>query len=554
MSGFLAFSLSIGLGVTHWKWGSKQVGFTGYAWQMVGLPLALSAWLVLPVTGWTWGLAVAWVVGFFFVGVGGKFGFFKPSGRAGGEVVRGTEIITDKQAEAWLKQSGELVDCAAKIGEVPIPEAVETTHFLMAGAPGSGKSLAFRQLLNSARKRGHRAIVADLGGEFVKHYYRPGKDLILNPFDKRTKHWSPFAEMRQSMDAARIAASMIPEGIGESKEWNGYARAVLEGILERCYETDQATNQALVYYALGANTKELAELCANTPAGIYFVEGNERQLGSIRGILASYIKPLTYLRPEAGRDSFSVRAWIENDGDTWLFVTYRKDQLDALRAMLAAQIDTACVTILSMESELSRRLWFSLDEFAQLGEIRQLEPLLNLGRKHGVCGILGMQGMTQPAMVFGRERAQAILAGLGTWTVFRQADAESADYMSRFLGDEEIRRQVSSNSTNKDSTSSTTSEQILRQRAIMPGELMQMAVRRGIVNVAGPLPPAWTSIPLPAEPQPEAVRVVGIEEMPNTRAMLVQKPKTPPPTLEAPAQPEPPKLSGLGGAANRFEV
>jgi type IV secretory pathway TraG/TraD family ATPase VirD4 len=417
----------------------------------------------------------------------------------------------------------------------------------MAGAPGSGKSLAFRQLLDSARARGHRALVADLGGEFVKHYYRPGKDLILNPFDRRTEHWSPFAEMRQAYDAARIAASMIPEGSGESREWNGYARAILEGILERCWETDQATNQALVYYALGANTKELAELCAGTPAAVYFVEGNERQLGSIRGILASYMKPLTYLRPEAGAQAFSIRSWIENEGDGWLFITFKKDQLDALQKMLAAQVDTAASAILSTDSQLDRRLWVSLDEFAQLGEIRQLEPLLAMGRKYGVCAVLGMQGMSQPAMTYGRERAQAVLASLGTWTVFRQADAESAEYMSRFLGDEELRREVSSTSTNKDSTSSSTSEQIVRQRAVMPGELQQLPARRAIVNIAGPLPPATTTIQIPAD-KPQAQHIKAVEEAPDARAMQIQHPKGQQPALDAPAAP--PQLQGPA----RFEV
>lgn len=547
---FLLLAFSVGVGVAHFKLlPTVENRLVQFLWAVLVVPLALGALLVYPIAGgigW-WSTVATLFVGWFIQSgltkITGFFGFK----RGGEQVQRGTEIISDAEAVKWLKRSGDLDSCFAKIGAVPVPEAVEPTHFLMAGAPGSGKSLAFLQLLDSARTRGHRALVADLGGEFVKHYYRPGKDLILNPFDRRTEHWSPFAEMRQAYDAARIAASLIPEGSGESKEWNGYARAILEGILERCWETGQATNQALVYYALGANTKELAELCAGTPAAVYFVEGNERQLGSIRGILASYMKPLTYLRPEADAQAFSIRSWIENEGDGWLFITFKKDQLDALQKMLAAQVDTAASAILSTDSQLDRRLWVSLDEFAQLGEIRQLEPLLAMGRKYGVCAILGMQGMSQPAMTYGRERAQAVLASLGTWTVFRQADAESAEYMSRFLGDEELRREVSSTSTNKDSTSSSTSEQIVRQRAVMPGELQQLPARRAIVNIAGPLPPATTTIQIPAD-KPQAQSIKAVEEAPDARAMLIKHPKGQQPALEAPVAP--PQLQGPA----RFEV
>lgn len=552
--------LSVFMLIAHWKWARHWSGWAAFFWMHAAVPFALAAWLVIAVAGWSiWSLGASWLVGLLFRAGFKKFGFFRGMSEANGDFIRGTKIITDKQAETWLKKNGSLEDCEARIGEVPIPVAVETTHFLMAGAPGSGKSLAFRQLMDSARKRGHRALVADLGGEFLKTYFRPETDLILNPFDRRTERWSPFAEMRQSYDAARIAASMIPEGSGESKEWNGYARAVLEGILERCFERNQATNQALVYYALGATSDELSELCSGTAAAVYFAPGNERQIGSIRGILASYIKPLTYLRPEAGREGFSIRSWIERNDDAWLFLTYRKDQLDAIRAMIAAQVDTAASAILSTDSELWRRLWFIMDEFAQVGEIRQLEPLLNLGRKYGVCGVLGMQGMTQPAMVFGRERAQAILAGLGTWTVFRQGDADSAEYMSKFLGDEEIRRTVESESKNKDNTSTSYAEQIVRQRAIMPGELLQLESRVAIVNVAGPLPPAWTTIPLPVEQSVESEalgRPAAIEEIENFRPMLVANPKNPPPDLENTAQPKLPTPDGSGsaGGAVSFEV
>lgn len=438
--------------------------------------------------------------------------------------LRGTEIYSTAQALKYIKKNNLEDACSARIGEIPIPESVETTHFLMAGATGSGKSLAFIQLLDSARDRGHRAVVADLGGEFVKRYYREGKDLILCPFDARTKAWSPFAEMRQSFDAARIAASMIPEGSGESREWNGYARAVLEGILERCFENDIATNESLVYYCLGADTSELRELCQGTPAAVYFVQGNERQLGSIRGILASYIKPLTYLRPEAGKGrGFSIRNWVEAGGDTWLFLPFKKDQLDAIRSMLAAQIDTVATSILSTDSQLDRRLWIALDEFSQIGEIKQLEPLLALGRKFGVCAVLGMQAPAQPAMVFGRERAQSILASLGTWTVFRQGDADSAEYMSKFLGDEEIRRMVSGTSQGEDSRSQSESEQIVRQRAIMPGELQQLRARVAVVNVAGPMPPAVTEIPLPTD-RPGQEKVLALDESVPARAMTVRAP------------------------------
>jgi type IV secretory pathway TraG/TraD family ATPase VirD4 len=509
------------------------------AWDFVVAPFAIGCWIVYDMTGFSvWLFPVSYLVGaFIFVGwlKVSKFLGLNKGGKSSRQVLRGREVITEDEALKWLKKSGELEACAFMLGGVPVPETVETRHFLLTGAIGSGKTQAFFQITDSARKRGHRAIVADLGGEFIKRYMRHGKDVILNPFDQRGVSWSPFAEIRQTFDATRLAASMIPEGNDDTaKYFSGAARSMLESILIRLIEQGQATNQALVYYALGASIPELAELCAETPASIYFKPGREKTLGEIQGTLLRAIKPLTYLRPEAGRDAFSIRDWVEKDeGDGWLFISYRDDQLSAISPMIAAQIDTAASGILSTEAKLDRRLWLIMDEFATLGEINSIEPLLNKGRKYGVCAALGYQTIAQPRMIYGRERAQAILAGLSTWVVLRQQDAESADYMSQYLGDEEIRREIRSSSNNKDSTSENTSEQYLRQRAIMPAELQQLADLQALVNIAGPLPPAWTWVPISEGPKYETLPPKALVEIPNFKPMLIQNPAQ---QLAAPSQ------------------
>jgi type IV secretory pathway TraG/TraD family ATPase VirD4 len=102
------------------------------------------------------------------------------------------------------------------------------------------------------------------------------------------------------------------------------------------------------------------------------------------------------------------------------------------------------------------------------------------------------------------------MSNLGTWAIFAQGDPKTADYLSQYLGDEEIRRMVHSVNKNaslfKDSShTKTASEQILRQRAVIPSELIQMPTLKCIVNVSGELPPARTRVPFataPKEPQP----------------------------------------------------
>ncbi|WP_410260103.1 type IV secretion system DNA-binding domain-containing protein, partial [Klebsiella pneumoniae] len=72
-----------------------------------------------------------------------------------------------------------------KIGDLPILKNSEIQNFCLHGTVGSGKSEVIRRLLNYVRARGDMAIIYDRSCEFVKSYYDPSLDKILNPLDSR---------------------------------------------------------------------------------------------------------------------------------------------------------------------------------------------------------------------------------------------------------------------------------------------------------------------------------------------------------------------------------
>ncbi|RRF26735.1 hypothetical protein EAN94_25735 [Klebsiella pneumoniae] len=64
----------------------------------------------------------------------------------------------------------------------------EIQNFCLHGTVGSGKSEVIRRLLNYVRARGDMAIIYDRSCEFVKSYYDPSLDKILNPLDCAARH------------------------------------------------------------------------------------------------------------------------------------------------------------------------------------------------------------------------------------------------------------------------------------------------------------------------------------------------------------------------------
>jgi len=97
-----------------------------------------------------------------------------------------------------------------RIGSEELPAKLEPSGILITGSIGSGKSVAIKSIADTIRARGQRAIVNDIKGDLTALYYRPGHDILLNPLDERCAPWTPWAEIRDRSDYARLAKSLFP--------------------------------------------------------------------------------------------------------------------------------------------------------------------------------------------------------------------------------------------------------------------------------------------------------------------------------------------------------
>ena len=63
-----------------------------------------------------------------------------------------------------------------------------------------------------------------------------GGDQLLNPLDRRSCAWSPFAEIESVADADRLTKSMIPGQEGRQREWTVYSQTLVSAVLRRLWE------------------------------------------------------------------------------------------------------------------------------------------------------------------------------------------------------------------------------------------------------------------------------------------------------------------------------
>jgi len=380
-----------------------------------------------------------------------------------------------------------------EMGGSKLPRRVEPYHLFVVGSTGSGKSVAITNLLDELEARGDLALIVDSGGEFCSRYLKPGRDHVLNPFDDRCVPWSPTSEMAGPWDAEALAKSIIPDGVGESKEWNSYAQVFVTSILRRLSEENSLNIERLLYYVQSAGLEELNTFLAGTAASAQLV--SEKTFGSIRTIASAYMATYDYLG--ASDDPFSVSKFIRAEKPGFLFLTYRDDQLDSLRNMISCVLDVAARTILALPANSERRVWLIIDEFASIGKVQSIEDVATKARKMGGCLLLGLQSVSQLQDRYGDKAAQTILSCLSSWLILRCTDADTAEYISKYIGDAEVSRMMAGESSSDSGGSDSLNQQIQTQRAVLPIQIQQLKNLEGFFKLAGQYPVAKMKLDLP---------------------------------------------------------
>jgi hypothetical protein len=110
----------------------------------------------------------------------------------------------------------------------------------------------------------------------------------------------------------------------------------------------------------------------------------------------------------------------------------------------------------------TRRLYFVLDEFPQLGKV-DIETLVAVGRSKGARVWLGLQDFGQLKKLYGADGAQAITAMVGTLICAGAAPGETAKLISDMAGMREVERSSLSTSVQGGVTAASTSHSWQRE-------------------------------------------------------------------------------------------
>lgn len=357
--------------------------------------------------------------------------------------IRGAKLVSAEKVKGEIVEKHGVSDLT--LGDFPLPTGFSKKHTLISGTTGAGKSTALTHLLKAIRARGDRAVVYDKKGEFVEMFYRDGVDHILNPADSRSLQWTPWEEMASPFDADWISETLLPSSnsnSGSEKFFTSAARAVVSAALQNLYLDGPKSLLSLLRATAWNDLELLKELVAGTPAATYFNEDNERTLESIRSTIVDGVRPLRLLKEENKKGFFSIRDWIAegdepNADDSWLFLPVRESEIEIQKPLISTWIQAAAKGLMARGVNNERTLWIVVDELPSLKKIPALSMLMAEGRGFGAAVVLGIQEINQLEEEFGKNTSKTILGLCSTQLHFRLNNADTAEWVSKVLGEAE---------------------------------------------------------------------------------------------------------------------
>lgn len=339
---------------------------------------------------------------------------------------------------AWrvsLKLKLSLQASPIRIGSLPLVKETETQHILVSGGTGSGKTNCFHHILPQIRNSGQKAIIVDTTGVLVSKYFREGKDVLLNPFDERGADWNPWSECKNDVDFDSLAQSFIPISHSDRDNyWRVAASTVFSALLLKYKEEKNIKIKELSKIILCEPLSELCKEVQGTKGAAHLDMASEKTAASIRSVATSFLSCLEYLKNT--EKPFSIRRWVEKGGDdSCLFIASKVGERSSINPLISSWCSIAIRSLIQMEPDVHRRLWFIIDELPSLQKLKDLETLLTEGRKFGACALLALQSPAQLEAIYGHETSRVILGNCATRVSFYEQDPEIAARISKIFGE-----------------------------------------------------------------------------------------------------------------------
>ncbi len=419
--------------------------------------------------------------------VGAQYYFYRRSVKQHADFyVRGSRFIEASQLQKFLSK----VPCNIPLGELSMPVDAETKHVFVVGQTGSGKTQLLKRAFSKVQDMSKKAIVYDFKGDYLPSNFNPETDLIFNPLDSRSLHWTIFNDVSSTLDIDQVIChGMIRGGeYGQDPFWSHAALLVFRGILYSLYRENEGhvTNSDIwnvVTSGAGRVASRLREIPEGAAGFEMIIDMHSKQTQGIMAKLLQHTSSLEIMSSQEG--AFSIRKWLSDGKPGTLYVVGNSKTKDLLKPILTLLIDMAAHEVLSMQDDRDRRMYFFLDEFGSLNPMSSIIELLTRARSKGVSVWIGTQEIGQIEKLYGKDLRAAIVNNCATKCMLSIGEPDTAKYLSDMIGETEVNEAQETLSMGisdfRDGLSYMTQSKV--KKLLLPSELQTLPHMRGIVKL-----------------------------------------------------------------------
>ena len=383
-------------------------------------------------------------------------------------------------------------------GVIALPRMLSVQHGIILGGSGTGKTRGYF-LPNCAWSRDTSIVVTDPKSELWQYtsgfHQRPLRYAPAEPEASQGFNWIPLC------DDARISelcarAIMESGSRNEVQFWIDAETAYLAAIFAHTATLDEPT--PLTAYRLFTRQRpgELMRQLLNSPSEVAREQANifSQTDPKIKGsIVPAVAAKLQFMRDQAVARFTSASLQSPDFGvlrhyPTAVYWCLREQDISRLRPLTSLFFALMLEQIASeemAEEESETPITMMLDEFANVGTIPEFATTHSLARGRGVAIWLGIQSLAQLEARYGRPNAQTILTNCATKIALHGLDFQTADYVSRMLGDTTVVVDRQSYTNGSSAGHSTTHSRTEHRRPLMtPDEVMRIGQNEALVRTS----------------------------------------------------------------------
>jgi hypothetical protein len=401
-----------------------------------------------------------------------------------GNHVRGRRLISYAKACRISRRLVENDHCPLFFGGLWLPFWAAVFNFLFIGKIGTGKSMLFRLLMQSVLPRIQpgsdcRAMIDDFKGDTLPQLY--GMELscpvkTFHPFIQGGVAWAIAQDCTSPATALQIATILIPVVDGDKQPFfSDAARHLLFGVLIALMQRAPKNFTFRDVVLAVQSEKALRELLSSTEVTRNLVERylEAREFSSILSTIATKMAPFEIIAAAWSRakESVSLRDWLS--GSYILVLGSDESTRAAMEAVNQMIFRVAVTLLLSMPDSKTRRVWFFKDE-ARAAKWDGLSALLTTGRSKGGCTALGIQDIEGFRHIMTDKIANEILGQCSNIAILALSSEATARWASETMGAFERHEYHQSTTKGFQSSSTTTSEQLVKREAVLPSEFMTL--------------------------------------------------------------------------------